>query len=89
MEDLVARIKAALKTDEVSIRDFSAEHSGHFHSPHKHSGGTHLEVSIRSEIFNDKSRVQRERLVYEIFKDELSSGRVHALVLKLRGSFDK
>ncbi len=86
IEEIANRIREALNPLELSIRDFSAEHAGHYHDAHKHPAGTHIEISIRSELFDGKSRVQRQRMVHEIFKDELSSARIHALVLILKGS---
>lgn len=40
---------------------------------------THFRVHVVSALFVGKSRVQRQRMVNEILKDEMAPGRVHAL----------
>jgi BolA protein len=53
------------------------ENESHSHSVPKNSE-THFRVLIVSEHFQGLSRVQRQRLIYDLLKLELSSG-VHAL----------
>ncbi len=44
-------------------------------------GESHFTVDIVSEAFTGKSRVDRQRLVYDILAEELKSD-IHALALK-------
>ena len=44
-------------------------------------GETHFNITVVSAAFEGKSRVARQRLVYEIVAEELKE-RVHALGLK-------
>ena len=43
-------------------------------------GETHFRVKIVSESFTGKSRVERQRMVYQTLADELAGG-VHALAM--------
>ena len=62
----------------LSIEDESSRHRGH--AGHREGGETHFRVEIVSAEFEGKTRVIRQRLVYETLKDELAGG-VHALTL--------
>ncbi len=42
----------------------------------------HIQVSIVSEKFEGQSRIQRQRMVMDVFQPELASGEVHALTIK-------
>lgn len=79
----------------LSIKDDSHKHAGHAdriaalkqqgggggHAPIDGAGETHFRVAIVSDVFAGKSRVQRQRLVFETLKDELQE-RIHALQLQ-------
>lgn len=41
-------------------------------------------VEIVSEAFDKKPLVQRHRQVYDLLKEELEPGKIHALALKLK-----
>lgn len=45
------------------------------------TGETHYKLKIVSEIFEGLSRIDRQRKVYDLLKDEFTSG-LHALELK-------
>ncbi len=53
----------------------------HNHSVPKNSE-THFRLVLVSEKFEGQSRVQRQRLIYDLLSDELKSG-VHALTMRL------
>jgi stress-induced morphogen len=58
-------MKQALETDEVSVRDASGD-------------GRHVEIDVRSTLFEGKTAVQRQRLVYKAIWEELQEA-VHAV----------
>ncbi len=82
MATRAARLEAALRQafSPVLVRvvDDSARHAGHAGA--RPEGETHFTVTVVADGFAGKSRVERQRLVYDILKDELAS-RVHALSL--------
>jgi len=77
-----SKLSAALQPSTLKIDDDSARHHGHAGAHPDGSGETHFSVTIEAGIFAGKSRVQRQRLVYDVLADELKE-RVHALSLKL------
>jgi BolA protein len=82
------KISTALAPSRLEIEDDSQRHHGH--GGHNPDGGgeTHFNVVVESAAFAGKSRVERQRLVYDILADELKE-RVHALALKLSAPGEK
>jgi BolA protein len=62
----------------LQIDDESSQHRGH--SGYREGGESHFRVEIVSAAFEGKTRVARQRLVYDALKDELAAG-LHALAL--------
>jgi BolA family transcriptional regulator, general stress-responsive regulator len=62
----------------LDLVDDSARHAGH--SGARPEGETHFSVTIVATAFSGKSRVARQRLVYEALAEELAT-RIHALSL--------
>jgi BolA protein len=60
----------------LSIVDESHRHAGHAGA--RPGGETHFAVTIVSAVFSGLGRVARQRLVYEILAEELTT-QVHAL----------
>ena len=73
------KLTDALQPAELQIVDDSAKHQGH--AGHDPRGETHFSVTVVSEQFAGKSRVERQRLVYGLLAAEMSE-RVHALALR-------
>ena len=82
------RILEKLKTlaaSKLQLTNDSAKHAGHT----QHLGGagftgdTHYKLIIESVVFVDKSRIDRQRLVMDLLKDEFANG-LHALEIKAR-----
>lgn len=83
---IAAKLKAAFDPSQLDIVDQSHLHAGHAHTAMLHADGrkggeTHFAVTIVSDRFDGKSRMERQRLVYAALRDELA-GPVHALSLK-------
>ena len=75
------KIEEALAPARLEITDDSHRHAGH--AGHDGRGESHFRVLIVSDAFAGKSRVERQRLVYDLLSAELQD-RVHALSLTTR-----
>lgn len=75
-----SKLERAFAPVVLTIVDESHLHAGH--AGHDPRGETHFSVSMASETFAGKSRVERQRLVYAVLADELKT-RVHALRMAL------
>lgn len=69
----------SLNPERLEVVDDSHRHAGHAGS--RPEGESHFSVTVVSEIFQGKSRVERQRMVYRALSDEMS-GPIHALALK-------
>ncbi len=67
-EELNDRIVAALPGADVAVDDLTG-------------GGDHFRAEVVSERFDGLSRIERHRLVYDIFGSDIG-GPIHALSLK-------
>ena len=76
-----AKLNAAFSPLVLEIEDDSARHAGHAGA--REGGETHFNVRIVSAEFSGMSRVERQRKVYAVLAEELST-RVHALRLDTR-----
>ena len=66
---------------ELEITDDSHKHAGHAGA--RSGGESHFRVEMVAEAFSGLSRIERQRMVYDLLAEELA-GSVHALELKLR-----
>ena len=80
IEMLRKRLTQALQPVELDIIDESAKHAGHAGAA---SGGGHFIVTIVSPVFEDKTLIQRHRLVYDAVGDIMHS-EIHALSIQAR-----
>ena len=71
------RLNEVFAPDALNIIDESAKHAGHASA----GGAGHFVVEIVSDAFEDKSAIQRHRLVYEALEDAMHS-EIHALSIK-------
>lgn len=92
VEDTIrTKLAAALSPERLVVENDSARHAGHAHLTHhlktqgrgpaEATGQSHFNVTIVAAAFAGLNRVARQRLVYDILKDELA-GPVHALAVK-------
>jgi BolA protein len=78
------RIREALTTltpTELTVVDDSARHAGHAGASAE--GETHFIVTVVSPMFEGRTRIERQRMVYKLVDAELRSG-LHALQLTTR-----
>lgn len=61
---------------------FELENESHSHSVPKNSE-THFRLVLVSSKFEGVSRVSRQRMVYDVLRDELAPGGVHALTQRV------
>jgi BolA protein len=73
------KITAALRPARLEIIDESHLHHGHVGS--RPGGETHFRVEIVSAAFAGQAKLARQRRVYDILKDEMMPGGIHALSL--------
>ena len=68
---------------KVELINESQKHAGHLEhlGAAGHTGETHYKLIIVSELFRGQSRVDRQRAVMNLLKDEFNSG-LHALEIK-------
>ena len=72
------RLRRGLQPIHLAIVDDSARHAGHAGAA---AGGGHYSVLVVAGIFEDRARVARHRMVYDLLAD-LMPGAIHALALK-------
>ncbi|MBI1954259.1 MAG: BolA family transcriptional regulator [Proteobacteria bacterium] len=71
-------LKSKFHPEKLLVQDQSSLHDSHF----KRDPGTvsHLKITIISDYFSGKSKVQRHRSIYELLETELKTS-LHALSL--------
>jgi BolA protein len=72
------RLSASLKPDELELVDDSARHAGHAGA--RPQGETHFRVRIVSETFAERSRLERQRMVFAALGDLMQTD-IHALTI--------
>lgn len=80
--DVIRQRLAVLEPIELEVLNDS-----HLHAQHagNRDGANHFTVTMRSAKFDGVSRVQRQRMLYELLED-LMPFPIHALALKLSSS---
>jgi BolA protein len=73
-----AKLTEALDAARVEVIDESHLHAGHAGA--REGGESHFRVLVVAGTFTGKPRIERQRMVYGILRDELA-GQVHALAL--------
>ena len=72
------KLTEALSPSQLEILDESHKHAGHAGA--RLEGESHFSVRIVSQAFEGKSRVDRQRLVYQALSEEMKTD-IHALEL--------
>lgn len=78
-EQIETKLKAALKPSAIEVLDESHKHAGHAGA--RPEGESHFAVVVVSDAFAGKSRIDRQRMVYDVLSEEMQ-GPIHALALK-------
>ena len=76
-KEIKKRLEEKLDLIHFEIKDFTGRHLNH----KLHEGGFHLETTIVSDNFIDKTLIERHRLVYDAM-GELMKHEIHALSMK-------
>lgn len=79
--EMLRRLNSALSPSRIELTDDSEQHRGH--GGYNPAGESHFTLDICSAAFEAKSRVQRQRMVYQALGDLMES-RVHALSIRAR-----
>ena len=74
------KIKNKIKFEEMKIIDNSDAHRGH---KSFQEGKLHLILEIKSNYLNKLRRLEAERILMKILKDEFQ-GKLHALEIRLK-----
>lgn len=85
-KEIKKRLEEKLDLIHFEIKDFTGRHLNH----KLHEGGFHLETTIVSDNFTDKTLIERHRLVYDAM-GELMNHEIHALSMKTftRGEWEE
>ena len=78
VDEIRAKLIQGLAPLQLDIVDESHLHAGHSGAPE--GGESRFRVAVVSSAFDGVSRVQRQRMVYQLLENELQ-GSVHALSL--------
>jgi len=78
---LTRKLTAAFAPASLTIVDESHLHAGH--AGHRPGGESHFRVTIVSDAFGGRSRVERHRMVNAALAEELAGG-IHALAIQAR-----
>jgi len=76
-KEIKKRLEEKLDLIHFEIKDFTGRHLNH----KLHEGGFHLETTIVSDNFTDKTLIERHRIVYDAM-GELMKHEIHALSMK-------
>ncbi|WP_085902847.1 BolA family protein [Kiloniella majae] len=82
-ETIDARLREGLSPSHLVVTDDSHHHIGH--AGYREGGESHFSVEVVSEKFAGVNRVNRQRMVHELLKEELAST-IHALQIKANTS---
>ena len=73
------KLRAALNPARLEIEDQSHLHAGHAGA--REGGESHFVVEVVADVFEDLSRLARQRLINEALAQELA-GSIHALSIR-------
>tara|TARA_B100000073_G_C23659393_1_gene543917 strand:+ start:471 stop:752 length:282 start_codon:yes stop_codon:yes gene_type:complete len=79
-ESIDKKINDNLKPSFFKILNFSDQHKNHYAGENKDT--SHIKIIIVSDIFDGYSRIERERIVHNILKEEILT-KIHSIRLKL------
>ena len=68
------------KPSFLKVENESHLHSNHAQSPK--SGNSHFSVTIKSEVLDKLNRIEGQRRIYDVLKEEMKN-HIHALKIKI------
>ncbi len=77
-EKIIQKLEAAFSPEYLEVINESANHIGH--AGHDGTGDSHFKVVITDSIFENYTRIERQRVLYKVLDHELKNG-IHALSL--------
>jgi BolA protein len=77
-DTITRKLTETFSPERLDVVDESHRHEGH--GGWRPGGETHFRITIVSDAFRGKSRLERHRMVNQTLSDELRAG-VHALAL--------
>jgi BolA protein len=77
--EMLGRLNSILSPTKMELIDNSEQHRGH--GGYNPAGESHFTLKIESPLFEGKSRVERQRMIYGAL-GELMDSRVHALSIR-------
>ena len=80
-EIIKSKLEAALAPQLLDIEDQSERHRGH--AGYREDGESHFHLTIVSDAFAGKSRLDRQRLVHSALAEELKE-KIHALSMSVK-----
>lgn len=80
-EIIKSKLEAALAPQVLDIDDQSERHRGH--AGYREGGESHFHLTIVSDAFLGKSRIDRQRLVHRALAEELKE-KIHALSMSVK-----
>ena len=78
--EIFHKLNNYFKPTYLEILNESSLHSGHEHSPN--NGNSHFFVEIKADSLTKLSRVEGQKLIYEVLSDEMKT-KIHALRIKI------
>ena len=78
------KLTAGVSPERLEIEDDSGRHAGHHHEggvDGRAGGESHFNLLVVSSVFEGLSRVQRQRTINALLREELA-GPVHALSIR-------
>ncbi|OUV54239.1 MAG: hypothetical protein CBC87_02910 [Rickettsiales bacterium TMED127] len=79
---IIKKLKDYFNPIILDVINESELHVGHEGSPN--TGNSHFFIKMRSKKLNNLSRVEKQRLVYYVLKEEIKNG-VHAIRMDVEG----
>jgi BolA protein len=80
---LHAKLTEAFNPSRMEIVDESAKHAGHVGA--RDGSETHFKITLVSDAFKNRTRIERSRMVHAALVSEFTTG-LHALSLNLNSS---
>jgi BolA protein len=84
-DERILQAMKALAPVKLELRNDSQKHASHIEKMDdvEYTGETHYKLTIVSPMFEGQSRIDRQRMIMDLLKNEFNSG-LHALEIKAK-----